>query len=300
MHTRTYHISMMESSDSETLAIIVSLVSDAMEDLWFGERQEHFGYYNCFCFTKKIIKTTPLFEWFVVIVRTSICNSSLSNSSISSCTYNRRFEDLRFAASGNKYANNKSEKKTKKNSKSRVDYSIKSAGASHQHLGPLEVGVEELSLEPHERSASLGEMTDFNFWPQKKDKTTPLYLGSGQSTLAASFMTPKHPKSEKSCPKLKNTHNFKKSWPGKSSARPIKMSRSPCSSIIKKFCFKTSFVMTRSQLAPGYSEVGAVKANWLVGATATSEVSSFSIPGFLWSKATASWKSWLVHYVILC
>ena len=218
-------------------------------------------------------------------------------------------------------------KKNKPDSKSRIDYSIKmqvhckmalhllishgvsvfqnaSVSASHQHLCPLKVGVEELSLEPHERSASLGDWLTSTSG-RKKDKTTPLARKRARY-LGTKFHDPKTSQIRKSCPKHTQLQKVLAWEVFSQTYQNVKISMF--------FKYKNSasrhqVIMTRSQLAPGYSEVGAVKDNWLVGATATSEVSSFSIPGFLWSKATARatnpwlifhWKSWLVHYVILC
>lgn len=128
-------------------------------------------------------------------------------------------------------------------------------------------------------------MTDF--WAEKK---TTSWLGSGQSTWHE-VSWHKISESEKAAKQNNFSLGLGSLQPDLSNLR-----------ISMFFNYKNSASETSAWLGPGYSEVGAVKANWLAGAGfATSEGSIFSIPGMV--KPTESqnpwlifhWKSWLVH-----
>ena len=132
---------------------------------------------------------------FVVIVLTSICNSSLSNSSISSCTYNRRFQRFAICSVWKQICKQQIwRKKTTLNqelitaSKCRcipsASLSTKGGGGRTFTGAAWAIGI-------------LGWMTD---WLLAAKKTTPLarkrakYLGS-------KFHDPKTSQIRKSCPK---------------------------------------------------------------------------------------------------
>lgn len=158
---------------------------------------------------KKIIKTTHSFEWFVVIVRTSICNSSLSNSSISSCRYSRRFQ--RFAQQ--RLETNMQTTNLQKIKKTTLDQElitaskcrcIPSASLSTKGGGGRTFTGAAWAI------GILGKwLTDFNFWPKKKTKQHP-WLGSRAKYLGSKFHWPQNIPNQKKLPKTQKHTQLQK------------------------------------------------------------------------------------------